>query len=643
MNHGVNINREIFISILLSLYEVIAINVNLDIIKGKDGGEFVLLIRDYLGSFHGFSIVHYFEWYCFYRMTKLSIPYIRKHVNTWRDYLCIGVPSVLFSLAMVIGFSFKRKHSLELFWGSSLQILKSLTMFSGYLPLFICVIICVYIFFDYVICHLHDENSSNEGNKAIRIFYNHPFRCTFILLFLISVPYIYFSYPGILMGDPAWQIRQMINAYVIDPEKGLTIRLDQIKLNNHHPVLHTIILNIFVFVGKITFDSYNLGLFLYTLFQSLCVIASISIIMTFIVKRFHVNSFIAYTFLGYYVFHPYIQQIMTLCTKDAIYSGIFIIFISVSFTKILNYQCRYQNSIWLLLAIGLILFRNEGVFLVLSMMGYWSLCCEKRLPYIYPAIVVFLFLFIRLAIFPFIGVTSGSIREALSIPFQQTARYIKFAGDEITEEEKKAISKIASFDKLADRYNGRVADRVKNTFNSKITKSDFYNYTLVWWEMLNKHPAIYVEAVLDKNYDFFYPSNGLGVEFWCDNSQVKMARLNETTHSNDFEHPQSLDFWRQYYFSLHRNIIHLPIIGILCSSAMYIWLFIIWLSFCIKKKSNQAILLLIPFLLQLLANLAGPNNGTHFRYMYTYVMGLLPTILYGMEIIRSEGANGFKH
>ena len=38
-------------------------------------------------------------------------------------------------------------------------------------------------------------------------------------------------------------------------------------------------------------------------------------------------------------------------------------------------------------------------------------------------------------ILPYFKITNGSIREMLSIPFQQTARYVKNHGDEISEED----------------------------------------------------------------------------------------------------------------------------------------------------------------------------------------------------------------
>ena len=50
-------------------------------------------------------------------------------------------------------------------------------------------------------------------------------------------------------------------------------------------------------------------------------------------------------------------------------------------------------------------------------------------------------------------ITPSSIRETLSIPFQQTARYVSNYEDEVTEKEKKTIDKVLVYDTLKDDYN----------------------------------------------------------------------------------------------------------------------------------------------------------------------------------------------
>ena len=52
-----------------------------------------------------------------------------------------------------------------------------------------------------------------------------------------------------------------------------------------------------------------------------------------------------------------------------------------------------------------------------------------------------------------------------SLPFQQTARYVKNTGDEISEEEREIIAKVLDYDSLAEIYEPMTADPVKNNLS----------------------------------------------------------------------------------------------------------------------------------------------------------------------------------
>ena len=90
----------------------------------------------------------------------------------------------------------------------------------------------------------------------------------------------------------------------------------------------------------------------------------------------------------------------------------------------------------LLSAIVITLFRKNGIYIVIISFVFllfiyktdwkkWGLCI---------GIIILIQVSWNNLILPICGVSQGSIREALSIPFQQTARYVKTYGDEVTIE-----------------------------------------------------------------------------------------------------------------------------------------------------------------------------------------------------------------
>ena len=74
-------------------------------------------------------------------------------------------------------------------------------------------------------------------------------------------------------------------------------------------------------------------------------------------------------------------------------------------------------------------------------------------------------------------------QEALSVCFQQTARYVKYHGDEVTGEEEAAIKKVLAYKKLAKKYQPALSDPVKGTYKSEVTSTDLKNYFKVWLQM----------------------------------------------------------------------------------------------------------------------------------------------------------------
>ena len=67
-------------------------------------------------------------------------------------------------------------------------------------------------------------------------------------------------------------------------------------------------------------------------------------------------------------------------------------------------------------------------------------------------------------------------QEALSVCFQQTARYVKYHGDEVTQEEEEAIKKVLNYKDIGNLYDPNLSDPVKKTFKTESTSEDLKNY-----------------------------------------------------------------------------------------------------------------------------------------------------------------------
>ncbi|MFR7796990.1 MAG: DUF6020 family protein [Collinsella sp.] len=125
-------------------------------------------------------------------------------------------------------------------------------------------------------------------------------------------------------------------------------------------------------------------------------------------------------------------------------------------------------------------------------------------------------------------ITPGSKREILSIPFQQTARFVqKHDGLNsgvnptvkedgtiveapcdglVTDEERAVIDRVLKYENLGRRYNPDKSDAVKNCFNEYASQEDIKAYFEVWAQMFKKDPGCYISALINNYYGYFYPS-----------------------------------------------------------------------------------------------------------------------------------------
>ena len=92
----------------------------------------------------------------------------------------------------------------------------------------------------------------------------------------------------------------------------------------------------------------------------------------------------------------------------------------------------------------LILFRNNGIYVVLLSFPFLILISRKfwKLLLLMLLITLGLFTTYSKVILPYFKITPGSIREMLSIPFQQTARLVKYHENDISLEDRNIIDKV---------------------------------------------------------------------------------------------------------------------------------------------------------------------------------------------------------
>ena len=551
-------------------------------------------------------------------------------------------PAVLFTFFMIFGYSFLYDSSWNLAVNTNIgQLGKTTVMSIGYFFFFSYMISWLYIRMDSPV-KVSIKSTADIRFTPLRWYLEKlrqkPFTTAFVSLFIIYLPCAIVSYPAFFItNDTRNQIIQAYSELGIVGPKYLEGHMlsDTVFLNTHHPPVHTLFIHLCLVTGSRLFHSANAGIFLYVALQCLCVLTSVSYVVKILVEKLRVSVFYAFFVLLYYIILPIMHKYMFMVTKDIIYAAFLLYFLISLYFLYLGEKSRKLYAELSLSALGMLLFRNDAkyIFLLsfLIIAVFYKKLKKMALRFV---IAVLCFSTLYSAILSLCSVTRGSIREMLSIPFQQTARYVKYHEEEITEDQKQAINNILDYPSLAIRYNVNLSDSVKSSYNEDASKEDLIRYFKVWFEMLEKHPGTYIQATMNNYYSYFYPLGYTLNNFAFETSRNSMDTVNEqiTPLGMRFYYPEALDNYRNVYEHIIDQVAAIPPISILMIPSAYTWTLILLFFYALRKKSKNAIaFLMVPCMIVLVCCLLGPCNG-HYGGRYLYPVILSMPLLFSMTV-----------
>ena len=390
--------------------------------------------------------------------------------------------AVIFSLCCVIGNSYQEVSSWDLVFST--------------VPLFLISIMqvfCYYYLIKTIFCFIDTllerkrTIKVNTNNKLVKLFQEHPFLFSLIVMLLFWLIYMIAFYPLILSKDPSFQIKQFFNVKTKYIDYVIPLS-DKVNLTNHHPVFHTMLLGGSIKLGRLL-GSDNLGLFIYAIMQSITLASSLAYTIYYLYKK-KKSLVLSFILLMIYSLVPMFPFYAMSAVKDTLYTAVIIFFVITLFTILDDKQIKtFKYIVLLLLSILLYLLRNNGIYVVVGTILVLAIYRRKEFIYLTAVLLLVISTYISYdkILLPALKIPAGSIRETLSVPFQQTARYVKEHGDDIPLEDKKKIDKVLEYDTLKDRYNPNLADPVKNKYNKYTTKKELKDYFGVWKKELLKH------------------------------------------------------------------------------------------------------------------------------------------------------------
>lgn len=583
MNKLKSYKREVrnLLWIFLATIIVLVLHCKFEIIEGSGSSAVVHFTSKLSRSFASGSLTDIFVWAAAYFMVRY-VSLRDKAIDGWTAVL-----SAVFSVLYVLSRSYMGFWAADFLVKNEYQIFLSVFCMIGFLVLFY---FCIRTLFIYIDGHAGIFVREHIGKNAAQNFLLY----SFLVIMVCWLPWTLMNYPGSFCPDSQGQLVRFFG---------------DSPFTAHHPPLSTYIMGSLVVVGDFFVDK-NFGCYLYLLLQA----CSGAWIFSFGIKKLYEAGLrLRYCSLIvlFYALTPLWGCFVQWYEKDLLYAEAATLFLIHLIDVTIRKECKTRDALLLLFTGGYAsLLRNNGIYAVLPALFVLALYMEKQFR---KAVWISFFAtmslyccFVKVLYPSVLGIENGSVAEALSIPFQQTARYVSSYGDEVTEYEKSVIDSVLDYESLAEKYYPIISDPVKSTY--KEDSSKLSEYFKVWFQMFWKHPETYISAFLNGAYGYIAPVQA------DTEAGILMDYGDHFSYLTGIGIHRVFDELPTHIFAYVREAgMRIPLIKYLTMPGLYSWVVLICTTALLKRKKYGALIIFIPEFMNILVCIASPLSNA-IRY-----------------------------
>lgn len=573
------------------------------------------------------------------------------------------VVAVLFAAAMLFGRSFDEAGSAAYIVGGITPAIRSCWYFIGWLLPARALVELAFEGLDRLRAHgacpsgdraRSVSPSCGRLRRAARLvlgaFDRRPFAAPALVLALCWLPVLVGYAPALFMWDTNTQILQWFGL-PNHISSSVDLLDSSVLLTQHHPPLHTALVGLCVQAGISLAGSENLGIFIYAVLQWIVDIFAISWAFRIaqIVGAPRAPRFVA---LGFIALVPAYSNYSVLVTKDVLFASallllaielVYLVFCAASFDGRIAFSRRHAVLL-VAGALGTALLRSGMVVAVaggalaatlllwrmqrrLAREGLRPVSARSllRIPLIALALVIAVNLLLARVVYPALAITPSSKREALSIPMQQVARFMRDRPDAVQPEDLRAIDRVLDAPGLARLYDPSKSDPVKATYKEQASSDDLSAFWQTWARLFARDPGCFISATAANYYGYFYPAHAMSWSYTSYFSSLVMANTETNLIYSDIasyfsfhqlDHPfvRALDGLCSGYRLLFQR---LPFLTLTMQAALYDWALVLLTAYAVRRRRSHAAVFLVPAWVVLLIALVGPCNATtYFRYAY---------------------------
>lgn len=314
---------------------------------------------------------------------------------------------------------------------------------------------------------------------------------------LCRIPWLLYSYPGIMTPDSINQFEQVI---------GMK------PFSNHHPWLHTMTISLFYHIGSIFTDSRNGAFVFFTIFQ-ICFMAFAVAYLVWVVSKYSKNLYLLVGMIAVYALLPY-HNVMAICIwKDVMFAGTLLMFCTALF-YLLKEGVGKQNcfSVILYFVSGFLmcLYRSNGWYAFVVTFPFLLVAFRKQWKIMMPfhVVLIALVLIVKGPVMNHYDVKQPDFVESVSIPLQQVGRVIA-TGQELSQEQEDLIGKILKIEHVPKLYTEYISDNMKELVranNPEYLTQHKIEFLKLWIELGLEYPEIYLDAYIAQTRGYYSPT-----------------------------------------------------------------------------------------------------------------------------------------
>lgn len=526
----------------------------------------------------------------------------------------VSMCSALIAIMTVVGRSYMEQGSWNYIFPGIMQFILAMTVAVGYYFIAKNMILFLALLFEKNREWLLHKELKGKIEKFL--FGEGVFLKIFFVIFLFGLPYIICFLPGTLQWDAVAQICQYFG---VNPMTG------------QQPVAVTQLMGSCIDIGRFLFHSDALGMFLYTGSQFLiqCFVFAYAISL---MCKLNAPILLRWGTLVLFGIYPIFPIWGYTLVKDTGYY-IFLLLFLTAMVDILTGDKEpkwHKTALLMSSAVGAVLFRNDGRYVIFITLIFGILAYRKyRKVFLSGSIACLAVLIIIDGIYmPTHGISGSPVKEMLSIPIQQTARYIRDYPDEITQDEREVLEAVfvKDLDSIGADYLGELSDPVKFWFVNYPSSSLLKDYFHVWFRQFLKHPDTYIQAFVHHTYGYFYPDRNNRNDFW-DNWAIFYLGSSDYWPDDTlyisfvWKNSAGRDFLRETATLVY----NMPVVGMWYSCGLWVYALLGLTIYMAVSGKRRELIVIVPCLCTLLICLVSPVNAC-FRYVLP-IIAVFPIIL----------------